>query len=36
MTKNIATHIWNIDETFITIFMAIPLGYFVYYHHGQD
>ena len=32
MTKIIATHIRNINETFI----GIALGYIVYYHHGYD
>ena len=35
MTKTIATHIRNISETFIGIFMGIPLGYTVYYHHDH-
>ena len=34
MTKIIATHICNINETFIGIFVGIPLEYIVYYHHG--
>ena len=33
MTKIIATHIRNTDETFIGIFIGIPLGYIVCYHH---
>ena len=36
MTKIIATHIRNKNETFISIFMGIALGYIVYYHHGHD
>ena len=36
VTKIIATCIRNISETFIVIFMGIPLEYIVYYHHGHD
>ena len=36
MTKRITAHIRNINETFIDIFMNIPLGYIVHYHHGQE
>ena len=32
MTKIIAAHIRNINETFIGIFMDITLGYIVYHH----
>ena len=32
MTKTITTHICTINETFITIFIGIPLGYIVSYH----
>ena len=34
MTKIIATHIRNINETFIVIFMGIPLEHIVYYYDG--
>ena len=36
MSSIFATHIGNVNETFIGIFMGIPLGYIVYYHHGHD
>ena len=36
MTKTIATHIRNISETFVGIFMGISLGYIIYYHHGHE
>ena len=36
MTKIIATYIRNINETFIGIFVGLPLGHIVYYHHGHD
>ena len=36
MTKIIATHIRNIDEAIIGIFIDIPLEYIVYYLHGHD
>ena len=36
MTKIIATHISNINETFIGLSNSIPLGYIIYYHHGSD
>ena len=36
MTKIIAIHIRNINETFICIFIGIPLGYIVCYHHDHD
>ena len=36
MTKIIDTHTHNINETFIVIFLGIPIGYIVYYHHGQN
>ena len=35
MTKTIATHIRNLDETFIGIIVGIPLGNIVYYHQGH-
>ena len=35
MTKIIATNIRNTNETFISLFMGIPLEYIVYYHHGH-
>ena len=34
-TKIIATDIRNTSETFIGIFMDIPLGYIIYYHHDH-
>ena len=33
MTKIIATYIRNTYQTFIDIFMSIPLGYIVFYYH---
>ena len=33
MTKIIATHVRNTNETFIGIVMIIPLEYIVCYHH---
>ena len=36
MTRTIATHVRNINETFSDIFMSIPLGYIVYYHCARD
>ena len=36
MTKIIATHIHNINETFIGIFIDISLGYIIYFHDGHD
>ena len=36
MTKIIATHTWNINKTFIGIFIDMPLGYIVYYYHSYD
>ena len=33
MIKIIATNIRNTNETFISIFMGIPLGYIVSYHY---
>ena len=35
MTKIIATHIHNINETFIGIFMGILLIYIVYSHNDH-
>ena len=32
MNKNINTYIYDTNETFISIFMDIRLGYIVYYH----
>ena len=36
MTKIIATHIRNINEIIIDLFMSIPLLYTVYYYHEHD
>ena len=36
MTKIVATHIRNISEAFIGIFMGIKLGYIVYYSYVHD
>ena len=36
MTKIIATHIHNTNETFTGILIGIQLGYIIYYHHGHD
>ena len=36
MTKIIATPIRNINETVIGIFTGIPLGYIVYFYHGDE
>ena len=36
MTEIIAIHIRNIFDTFIGIFMGVPLGYIVYYHDEHD
>ena len=36
MTKIIATHFRNINETFIGIFIGIPLRYIAWYHHDRD
>ena len=36
MTKIIATHIRNINETFIAIFMGLPLAYNACYHNVHD
>ena len=34
-TKIVTTHIRNINETFIGIFIDIALRYIVYYHHAH-
>ena len=36
MAKIVAIHIGNINDTFIGIFMGMPLGYIVCYHHAYD
>ena len=36
MTKIIATHIRNVNETFVGIFMNIQLEYIVYILHGPE
>ena len=34
--KIIATHNCKINETFIGIFMSLPIGYILYYHHDHN
>ena len=35
MTKIIATHILNINETYFAIIIGIILGYIAYYHYDH-